>query len=92
MDIRHQKEPLCQDRSQGRVHAGGSYGCAAVRPGRCGARDDLSAPIADKVFFAGEAMGGNRSALVNGAYESGRKAAKKISKSLAGLSNNERQG
>lgn len=54
----------------------GAY--AAVRPGGVGARDVLSDPIADKLFFAGEAMGGNRSALVNGAYESGRKVAKRI--------------
>jgi len=60
----------------------GAY--AAVRPGACGARDILSEPIADKVFFAGEAMGGNRSALVNGAYESGRKMAKKMLKVLGG--------
>lgn len=58
----------------------GAY--AAVRPGCVGARDILSAPIAEKVFFAGEAMGGNRSALVNGAYESGRKMAKQIAKSV----------
>ena len=53
-----------------------------VKPGCVGAREVLSEPIADKLFFAGEATGGNRSALVNGAYESGRKAAKAISKIL----------
>ncbi|MEP4198786.1 MAG: NAD(P)/FAD-dependent oxidoreductase [Aliishimia sp.] len=58
----------------------GAY--AAVRPGRCGAREILSEPVADKLFFAGEAMGGNRSALVNGAYESGRKAGKHLSRVL----------
>lgn len=58
----------------------GAY--SAVRPGCVGARVVLSEPIAEKLFFAGEATGGNRSALVNGAYESGRKAAKAISKIL----------
>ncbi len=51
----------------------GAY--SAVKPGCVGAPEVLSEPIADKLFFAGEATGGNRSALVKGAYESGRKAA-----------------
>ena len=58
----------------------GAYG--AVRPGADGARDILAEPLADCVFFAGEAMGGARSALVNGAYNSGKAAAKKIAKTL----------
>jgi monoamine oxidase len=60
----------------------GAY--AALRPGGFGARDILSRPISGKVFFAGEAMGGSRSGLVNGAYESGRKAAKAIATALHG--------
>lgn len=59
----------------------GAY--AAIRPGTHGVRKKLSAPMADKVFFAGEAMGGSRSALVDGALNSGRKAAKKMHKILA---------
>jgi monoamine oxidase len=58
----------------------GAY--SAVKSGCVGAREVLSEPIANKLFFAGEATGGNRSALVNGAYESGLKAAKAISKIL----------
>ena len=58
----------------------GAYG--AVRPGADGARDILAEPLADRLFFAGEAMGGARSALVNGAYNSGKSAAKKIAKTL----------
>ena len=42
----------------------------------------LGLPQDAQVFIAGEAMGGNRSALVNGALESGRKMAKVIAKSL----------
>jgi monoamine oxidase len=59
----------------------GAY--AALRPGRHGARDVLSEPMAEKVFFAGEAMGGNRSALVNGALESGRQIAKRVIRTLS---------
>jgi monoamine oxidase len=58
----------------------GAYG--APRPGHLGARKVLGAPLADKLFFAGEAMGGEFSALVNGAYLSGKKVAKKIAKTL----------
>lgn len=59
----------------------GAY--AAVRPGTVGARKTLGRPVANKVFFAGEAMGGTRSALVNGALTSGQKSAKKMVKILA---------
>lgn len=59
----------------------GAYG--APRPGRIGARKVLGEPLGDRVFFAGEAMGGSVSALVNGAYPSGKKAAKTMSKVLA---------
>ncbi|MFX0540473.1 flavin monoamine oxidase family protein [Roseovarius sp. S4756] len=60
----------------------GAY--AALRPGRHGARNVLAEPMAGRVFFAGEAMGGNCSALVNGALESGRKAARAIRDALGG--------
>lgn len=59
----------------------GAYG--SPKPGRLDARKTLAAPLAEKVFFAGEAMGGHYSALVNGAYNSGRKTAKAMSKVLA---------
>ncbi|MEX0281194.1 MAG: flavin monoamine oxidase family protein [Arenibacterium sp.] len=59
----------------------GAYG--APRPGRLGARKVLEEPLGNRVFFAGEAMGGSVSALVNGAYKSGKKTAKAISKALA---------
>lgn len=58
----------------------GAYG--APRPGRIGARKVLGAPLGERVFFAGEAMGGPVSALVNGAYQSGKKTAKAIGKVL----------
>lgn len=56
----------------------GAY--AALRPGRHGARKILQEPLGDRVFFAGEAVGGRRCVLVNGAYESGRRAAKELCK------------
>jgi monoamine oxidase len=60
-----------------------TYGAySALRPGAFGARDVLAAPLGGKLFFAGEAIGGKRSALVNGALESGRKTAKKIARQL----------
>lgn len=58
----------------------GAYG--ALRPGRKGARGKLAEPLAERLFFAGEAMGGAHRALVNGAYESGRATALRIAKTL----------
>ena len=55
----------------------GSY--SAVKPGCYGARELLSEPIAEKLIFAGEATAGDLAGLVNGAYESGRMAATRIS-------------
>lgn len=59
----------------------GAYG--AVRPGTYGARKILARPVGDRVFFAGEAVAGEVSALVNGAYLSGRATAKAVARSLA---------
>ncbi len=59
----------------------GAYG--AVRPGAWGARKKLREPLGDRLFFAGEAMGGATSALVNGAYKSGRSTAKAVAKAIA---------
>jgi len=55
----------------------GSY--SAVKPGCYGARELLGEPIAEKLIFAGEATAGNLAGLVNGAYESGKLAATRIS-------------
>lgn len=59
----------------------GAYG--APRPGKNSAREVLGKPVGDTLFFAGEAMAGEVSALVNGAYVSGKKTAKKVAKALA---------
>ena len=58
----------------------GAY--AAVKPGHYGVRDTLEAPVGDRLFFAGEAMGKGRCALVSGAYYSGKRAAKKVAAAL----------
>ena len=58
----------------------GAYG--AVRPGAWGAREQLAAPLADRLFFAGEAMAGPVSALVNGAFKSGQKTAKEVARAI----------
>ncbi|MCH2167863.1 MAG: FAD-dependent oxidoreductase [Oceanicola sp.] len=58
----------------------GAY--AVERPGHKGARKALGKSLGKKVFFAGEAVAGERAALANGAYDNGRKLAKKIIKTL----------
>ncbi len=58
----------------------GAY--AATKPGHFGVRKTLEAPVGDRIFFAGEAMGGGHSALVSGAYTSGKRAARKVIKAL----------
>jgi len=62
----------------GNPHTLGAY--AAAKPGRFEAREHLARPLADKLFFAGEAMGGPYVALCNGAYTSGESVAKKLLK------------
>ncbi|MFL2795997.1 MAG: flavin monoamine oxidase family protein [Paracoccaceae bacterium] len=55
----------------------GSY--SAVKPGCYGARELLGEPVAEKLMFAGEATAGHLAGLVDGAYESGKLAATRIS-------------
>jgi monoamine oxidase len=59
----------------------GAY--AAARPGRHKARAVLSNPLADRVFFAGEALGGAYPALLSGAHISGEDAARQAATMLA---------
>jgi len=54
----------------------GAY--AAARPGQYGARAALEAPLGDKVWFAGEALGGDYTGLVSGAYFSGKSMAQRL--------------
>jgi monoamine oxidase len=58
-------------------YAFGSY--AIARPGAFGARETLSAPLADRLFFAGEAVDSDGwAATVAGAGKSGRRAAEAV--------------
>jgi monoamine oxidase len=59
----------------------GAY--AAARPGRHAAREVLSHPLGDRVFFAGEALGGAYPALLSGAHISGEAAARQVAAILA---------
>ncbi|MFQ5621889.1 MAG: flavin monoamine oxidase family protein [Paracoccaceae bacterium] len=56
----------------------GAY--AAAWPGHYSARATLQEPVGDRVFFAGEAMGGSHVALCSGAFKSGELAARDILK------------
>lgn len=58
----------------------GAY--SAIRPGHFAARKAIEAPLGNRVFLAGEALGRSRSALVSGAYASGKRVARKILKLL----------
>ena len=59
----------------------GAY--AAAKPGRYPARAALAEPLADKLYFAGEALGTPYVALCNGAYKSGEEVAKTVAASKA---------
>jgi monoamine oxidase len=55
---------------------------AAVSPGGAAARRTMMEPIRDRVFFAGEAMHETQYGTVNGAWDSGEKAAEAILRRL----------
>jgi len=56
----------------------GAY--AAATPGHYSARTDLKKPIADRLFFAGEAVAGSYIMLCSGAYMSGERVAKDVAR------------
>lgn len=60
----------------------GAYG--AARPGRHASRAAMGQPLGDRVFFAGEALAGRYTALVTGAYMSGRDTAGAVVAALGG--------
>ena len=51
---------------------------AAALPGQWKARAALGAPIGERVFLAGEALGGKNVQTVHGAYESGQRAGRRV--------------
>jgi monoamine oxidase len=58
----------------------GAY--SAARPGRTAARGELGRPVADRLFFAGEALAGEFAQTVGGAAKSGEATAKAVLKTL----------
>ncbi len=66
------------------THALGSYSYA--KPGGSDARRELAEPLADRIFFAGEATMTDTYSTVHGAYLSGQKAAEMIVSMQHGLS------
>jgi monoamine oxidase len=58
----------------------GAYACA--KPGEYPARLALSEPFSDRIWLAGEALAGERSQTLDGAWRSGARAATAILKSL----------
>ena len=60
----------------------GAY--SAARPGRHASRAVMGEPLGDRVFFAGEALAGRYTALVSGAYLSGRETADDVVAALGG--------
>ncbi|ELR03912.1 hypothetical protein GMDG_08955 [Pseudogymnoascus destructans 20631-21] len=59
----------------------GAY--AAASPGRYAARQALARPVADRIFFAGEALGGGLIQTCGGAWRSGEAAALAVARTLA---------
>ena len=60
----------------------GSYGC--VRPGHAGVRGKtLAKPVGDRIFFAGEACDTKYPGFVHGAWDSGKRTAKRVARILA---------
>jgi len=56
-----------------------TYGAyAAAKPGHYTARTALARPVGERIFFCGEATGGEHVALINGAYESGVRTARAV--------------
>lgn len=61
-----------------------TYGAySAARPGKHHAREIIGAPVADRVFFAGEALAGEMASLCGGAYLSGQATALKVADTIA---------
>ena len=57
-------------------YARGSYSYA--KPGHAACRGDLAAPVADRLFFAGEACSVDSFSTVHGAFQSGVTAAEQV--------------
>ncbi len=72
-DVRRQVEPLAASAWRTDPFIRGAYSHARV--GRSGARAVLAAPVADRLFFAGEACSPHAFSTAHGAFETGAAAA-----------------
>ena len=54
-----------------------------LRPGHHGARAELAKPLAERLFFAGEAVATPYVTLCHGAYQSGQDVARKVAATIA---------
>ena len=80
-DYRRKLKPLAESRWAHDPFARGSYSHAL--PGHAGKRAVLAAPVAGRLFFAGEATSPNFFSTAHGARDSGKRAAGEVSASLA---------
>jgi monoamine oxidase len=56
---------------------------AIARPGGSAARDQLAQPVENRLFFAGEALGGGMATTAGGAYVNGRQVADAVARQVA---------
>jgi len=80
-DIRRKLKPLAESRWASDPFARGSYSHAL--PGHAGDRAVLAAPVAERLFFAGEATSPEFFTTAHGARDSGERAAKEVLAALA---------
>jgi monoamine oxidase len=78
--VRRQLRPLASTAWCADPWLEGAYSYAL--PGEAGAREALAQPIEQRLFFAGEATSVAHAASLNGAYESGRRAAAEVLSAL----------
>ena len=79
-DFRKRLKPLAESRWAHDPFARGSYSHAL--PGHAGKRAILTAPVDDRLFFAGEATSPNFFTTAHGARDTGERAAREVSASL----------
>jgi monoamine oxidase len=74
--VRAQLAPVAQSAWLANPHIGGAYSHA--KPGHAAARAVLTAPVADRLFFAGEACSRESFSTAHGAYQTGIAAAEAL--------------
>ena len=79
-DFRKEVRPLAASSWARDTHAKGSYSHAL--PGHRQDRVTLAAPVADRLFFAGEATSPKLFSTAHGAYETGLRAASEVAQSM----------